>query len=97
MISQSATIESPDKVPLSKEVQEALGLRAGSGIEITIEEGKVTLQPLEDDGRSRLSEAGTRRAIGELRGMFRGQPSLEDDLHKMRQEEEDHSQRKYRQ
>jgi len=100
MNSQIAILTSPETLPLSREAQDALGLRAGSRVTVTIEEGRVTLQPLEEDDldqlagslssspsmadelhadREREAKAKVDRIAAELRGMFAGQSSLEDE------------------
>jgi bifunctional DNA-binding transcriptional regulator/antitoxin component of YhaV-PrlF toxin-antitoxin module len=105
MASQIAILTSPETLPLSPEAQSALGLRAGSRVTVTIEEGRVILQPLEEgdlgqlagdlfrspsmadeilDERDRAAKAKVDRIAAELRGMFAGQPSLEDEYFRNR-------------
>jgi bifunctional DNA-binding transcriptional regulator/antitoxin component of YhaV-PrlF toxin-antitoxin module len=100
MTAQIATLTSPETMPLSPEAQSALGLRAGSRIAVTIEQGRVILQPLEEDDLDQLAgslsstpsmadELQQERAqeakskvdtiAAELRAMFAGEPSLEDE------------------
>jgi len=55
MSAQIATLASPETLPLSAEAQAALGLHAGSRISVTIEEGRVILQPLEEDDLDQLA------------------------------------------
>ena len=99
MSAQIATVESPDTLRLSQEAQSALRLRAGSRIAVTIEQDKVTLEPLlEDDSnctcpatteqpfedRKREARARVDQIAQELRSMFAGQPSLEDEYFRTR-------------
>ena len=105
MNSQIAILDSPDRLILSQEAQAALGLHAGSRIEVIIEQGKVTLQPLEqevqpsgseevspssDDGpevpqqRKHRALMEVDRIAAELRAMFAGEPSLEDEYFRLR-------------
>jgi bifunctional DNA-binding transcriptional regulator/antitoxin component of YhaV-PrlF toxin-antitoxin module len=105
MTAQIAILTSPETLPLSPEAQSALGLRAGSRLAVTIEEGRVILQPLEHDPldqlagsltsspsmadellaeRDREAKAKVDRIAAELRGMFAGQPSLEDEYFRNR-------------
>lgn len=69
MSAQIAILTSPEILHLSVEAQAALGLHAGSRISITIEEGRVTLQPVEEDDLDRLagSLSSTPRMAEELR------------------------------
>jgi hypothetical protein len=104
MTAQIATLTSPETLPLSPEAQSALGLRAGSRIAVTIEQGRVTLQPLELEDeeedldrlagslssspsmadelqkeRAQEAKAKVDTIAAELRAMFAGEPSLEDE------------------
>jgi hypothetical protein len=94
MTAQIATLTSPESLPLSPEAQSALGLHAGSRIAVTIEQGRVILQPLEEDDlnqsapgiaeqlqqdRAREAKAKVDGIAAELRAMFAGGPSLEDE------------------
>jgi len=105
MSSQIAILDSPDRLILSQEAQTALGLHAGSRIQVIIEQGKVTLQPVEQEVQRRGTEevsssssAGEEiihrrkqeakvevdRITAELRDMFAGEPSLEDEYFRLR-------------
>jgi hypothetical protein len=55
MSAEIAVLASPEVLPLSAEAQSALGLHAGSRISVTIEQGRVTLQPLEEDDLEQLA------------------------------------------
>jgi hypothetical protein len=99
MSAQIAIVESPDTLRLSREAQTALGIRAGSRISMTIEQGRVILEPLEEDDlnlagslsssasmadelladRKREARAKVDQIASELRSMFAGGPSLEDE------------------
>ena len=52
---QITVLSSPETLPLSAEAQAALGLHAGSRISVTIEQGRVILQPLEEDDLDQLA------------------------------------------
>ncbi len=101
MSAHIAILDSPGTLRLSEEAQAALHLHAGSRIAVTIEEGKVTLQPAEEDDlvgnppspqtaagsieeRECEAKARVERITNELREMFAGQPSLEDEYHRTR-------------
>ncbi len=105
MNAQIAILESPDTLRLSQEAQSALGIRAGSRISMTIEEGRVILEPFEEDDlkqfagslsspasiadeltedRKREARAKVDQIANELRSMFAGQPSLEDEYFRTR-------------
>jgi hypothetical protein len=100
MSSQIATVTSPETLSLSEDAQTALGLHIGSRFAITLSEGRITFEPINQAGSShlqdteaapqvikepyqrevrRLPEEEATRIISELRGMFRGEPSLEDE------------------
>jgi bifunctional DNA-binding transcriptional regulator/antitoxin component of YhaV-PrlF toxin-antitoxin module len=94
MTAQIATLTSPETLPLSPEAQSALGLRPGSRIAVTIEHGRVILQPLKEDDlnqlasgmiekpqhdRDREAKAKVDTIAAELRALFAGGPSLEDE------------------
>jgi hypothetical protein len=68
MAAQIAIIDSPDTLRLSEEAQAALRLHPGSRISITIEEGKVTLQPAEEDD------------LDDLAGSLASSHSMADEL-----------------
>ncbi|HEY2859693.1 MAG TPA: hypothetical protein VGJ21_14835 [Terracidiphilus sp.] len=81
MAAQITIVDSPDTLPLSEEAQAALRLRPGSRISITIEEGKVTLEPAEKEAREPASAAN---GLDRLFGIFSSTPGLEDDLKEWR-------------
>jgi hypothetical protein len=99
MSAQIATVESPDTLRLSQEAQSALRLQVGSRIAVTIEQDKVTLEPLQEDDsncafpaaadepsedRKREARARVAQIAQELRSMFAGEPSLEDEYFQTR-------------
>ena len=99
MAARFAVLEYPDTLHLPEEAQAALRLHPGSRIAITIEEGRVVLQTAEEearptsetdraellaeqkerDARARVEEIGNN-----LRSLFAGQPSLEDEYFRTR-------------
>jgi hypothetical protein len=100
MAAQIAIIDSPDTLRLSEEAQAALRLHPGSRISVTIEEGKVTLEPAGtnqldanpstaplgdiDEERVRKAKAHVERISAELKNLFAGEPSLEDEFFRTR-------------
>jgi hypothetical protein len=104
MSSQIAVLDSPDRLILSREAQTALDLHTGSRIEVIIEQGKVTLRPLDQKLQHPASEGASSfgaseevlsqrkheakievdRIAAELRAMFAGEPSLEDEYFSLR-------------
>ncbi len=69
---QIAILSPNGTLPLPPETQASLGLHAGSRLVISIENGRIVLEPLQTDD------------LRELRGMFSSTPGLEDDLRKWR-------------
>ncbi len=75
MSSQIAVLASPESLPLTVEAQAALGLHAGSRIAVTIEQGRVILQPLEEDD------------LEQLAGSLSSSPGMADELQQDRRQE----------
>jgi hypothetical protein len=75
MSAQIAILDSPETLPLSAEAQSALGLRAGSRISVTIEQGRVILQPLEEDD------------LDQLAGSLSSSPGMAEELQQDRRRE----------
>jgi hypothetical protein len=75
MSSQIAILDSPDRLILSEEAQAALGLRAGSRVSVTIEEGRVILQALEEDD------------LNQLAGSLSSTPGMAEELRQDRRRE----------
>ena len=75
MSAQIAIVESPDTLRLSQEAQSALRLRAGSRISMTIEEGRVILEPLDEDD------------LNQLAGSLSSSASMADELQQDRRQE----------
>jgi bifunctional DNA-binding transcriptional regulator/antitoxin component of YhaV-PrlF toxin-antitoxin module len=90
---QIATYESDGRFALPSDLAQQLGIAIGSRYEITLEQQEIRLTPLSAETKdSRDLEPTQRRkfdetAINELRGMFAGGPSLEDELIASRREE----------
>jgi bifunctional DNA-binding transcriptional regulator/antitoxin component of YhaV-PrlF toxin-antitoxin module len=83
MASQVTVIEH-GQLPLTREIQEALGMTDGSSVSLTIEDGRIIVEPYADD------------PIRAMQDLFQGATySLADELMEMRREEEEHSHRKY--
>jgi hypothetical protein len=75
MSAQIAILDSPETLPLSAEAQSALGLHAGSRISVTIEQGRVILQPLEEDD------------LDQLAGSLSSSPGMAEELQQDRRQE----------
>jgi len=75
MSAHIAILATPETLPLSAEAQSALGVHAGSRIAVTIEQGRVTLQPLEEDD------------LEQLAGSLSSSPSMADELQQDRRQE----------
>jgi len=75
MSAHIAILASPENLPLSAEAQSALGVRAGSRIAVTIEQGRVVLQPLEEDD------------LEQLAGSLASSISMSDELQQDRRQE----------
>jgi hypothetical protein len=75
MSAHIAILATPETLPLSAEAQSALGVHAGSRIAVTIEQGRVTLQPLEEDD------------LEQLAGSLPSSPSMADELQQERRQE----------
>jgi hypothetical protein len=75
MAAQIAIIESPDTLRLSEEAQAALRLHPGSRITVTVEEARVTLQPVEEDD------------LDDLAGSLASSPGMAEELQADRRRE----------
>jgi AbrB family looped-hinge helix DNA binding protein len=73
---QIATVDNNGQLLLPAEVQSALGIPPGSEVEILVQDQEIRLLV---QGKRRLPEADANRIINELRGIFAGEPSLEDE------------------
>jgi len=73
---QIAILNNDGQLVLTPEVQSALGIPPQSKVEVVVDDREIRL--LVPDQR-RVSEEEARRIMGELRGMFAGEPSLEDE------------------
>ena len=73
---QVATVAYDGQLTLPAEVQSALGIAPGSEVEIVVHDQEIRLVIQE---KRRVSQAETDQIISELRGMFKGEPSLEDE------------------
>jgi AbrB family looped-hinge helix DNA binding protein len=78
---QTATVDRNGQLLLPAEVQSALSILPGSRVEIIVHDKGIRLL-LQDDRR--LPEADAMRILGELRGMFAGEPSIEDEYRRDR-------------
>ena len=83
MAAQIAIVDSPDTLHLSEEAQAALRLQPGSRIAVTIEEGKVTLEPAE----KKVTQPPMLDGLDRLFGIFSSTPGLEDDLKEWRSQD----------
>jgi AbrB family looped-hinge helix DNA binding protein len=72
MGTQTATINDAGELVIPAEMRVSLGILPGASVVLTLEENRIVLRPV--NGAS----------AGELRGMFPGGPSLEDELYKDR-------------
>ncbi len=86
-----ATVDPNGQLTLPSEIPAALGLAAGTEVEIVTDGNCLTLSPR----RVARSAQELNLLLDQLQEMFRGQPSLEDELYEMRQEEEERSKRKF--
>jgi AbrB family looped-hinge helix DNA binding protein len=86
-----ATVDPNGQLTLPSQIPAALGLSAGTEVEIVADGNCLTLSPR----RVARSAAQLNRLLNQLQEMFRGQPSLEDELYEMRREEEERSRRKF--
>ncbi len=69
---QIAILNSNGSFPLPQEAQSSLGLHAGSRLAVSIEDGRIVLQPVPADD------------LDELCGIFSSTPGLADDLKEWR-------------
>jgi AbrB family looped-hinge helix DNA binding protein len=88
MESTLLTVGPEGQVSLPSDIRQELGLRAGAQLEARIDGSSLMLSPKATtrpvpEGLDQLDQL-----INELQGIFRGQPSLEDDLYAMRREDE---------
>ncbi|WP_041596966.1 hypothetical protein [Granulicella tundricola] len=81
-VPQYAVLSTNGELLLSSEMQESLGLHPGSRVAMSIQQGRLVLEPAADD------------LLEELQRTFAGGPSLEDELYAMRREEREHEARK---
>ena len=79
---QIVTVNSNGTLSLSPEMQNSLGAHAGSRLSVSIEEGRNTLQPIGTD------------LVKQLKGIFRSNPGMTEDLIEARRAEEQQAQRK---
>ena len=86
-----ATVDSDGRLTLPSQIPAALGLSAGTEVEIVTDGNCITLSPR----RVARSAPDLNLLLNQLQEMFRGQPSLEDELYEMRREEEERSRRKF--
>jgi hypothetical protein len=76
MSARIAILTSPELLPLSVEAQSALGVHAGSRIAVSIEQGRVILQPVEEDD------------LKQLAGSLSSPISMADELQQDRRQEQ---------
>ncbi len=79
---QIAILNSNGTLSLSPEMQNSLGADAGSRLAVSIEEGRITLQPVATD------------LVKQLRGILRSSPGSTEELINDRRAEEQQAQRK---
>ncbi len=72
-----AVLGTNGELTLPAQAQETLGIRAGSRVVVTLQDGQVTLKPV-----------ATEQMVDNLRGIFQGGPSLCDDLIEERRQDE---------
>jgi AbrB family looped-hinge helix DNA binding protein len=81
---QIVTVGIDGQVVLPSEVQAALHLGPGSSVEVSIDDCRVILNPLPLEGTA----AELPPSVVDLRGIFSGSPSLEDDLLALRRSDQ---------
>lgn len=86
-----AKVSENGQLVLPAQVQDALGLRSGTEVEIVLHDRYIELR----QERPRLSKAELTESLKAMQAMFAGGPSLEDELYKMRREEDEHQKRKF--
>ena len=89
-----STVSESGQLVLSPEAKAALGVPSGGEIEVILRDQTVELR----QKKKPMSDEEIKRRIDELQTLFArqpGEPSLEDNLYRMRREEEEHSRRKY--
>ena len=69
---QVATLSTKGQLVIPADVREALGIGPGTKVILTVEGGRIVLQPV------------TERLIDDMMGMFAGEPSMADELQAMR-------------
>lgn len=72
----TATVGNDGQLILPAEVQRTLGIAPGSRVEIVVRGHQIEILPKE---RLPIDQQAARQAARELRGMYAGQPSLEDE------------------
>jgi AbrB family looped-hinge helix DNA binding protein len=85
------TVDPNGQLTLPSQIPAALGLSAGTEVEIVTDGNCITLSPR----RPARSAEEVKLLVKELQDMFRGKPSLEDELYEMRREEAERSLRKF--
>jgi len=73
---QTAIISTKGQLVIPADIREALGIGPGTKVVLTVEGGRIILQPV------------TVRLVDELRGIFAGGPSMSDELHAERRAED---------
>jgi len=86
-----ATISDNGELILPAAIPAALGLEAGTEVEVVLNHNIIELKKR----RVPLSVEEFNLRLREMQKTFAGGPSLEDELYKMRREEEEHFRRKY--
>jgi AbrB family looped-hinge helix DNA binding protein len=87
-----ATVNSNGQLTLPSQIPTALGLSAGTEVEIVTHGNCLMLSPK----RVARSAKELDLLLNQLQEMFRDQPSLEEELYETRRQEEEHSRRKFR-
>jgi AbrB family looped-hinge helix DNA binding protein len=76
-----ATVSTDGQLVLPAKVQSELGIPPGARVEIVLRDRDIRLLVQDQE---RLPATDARRIIDELRGMFAGEPSLEDEYFQTR-------------